>query len=430
MIQNEALQRKVQRRSFLKVFAALVASLALIPPCGLGVRGKSGRVKEHVSDEALSDELIAITRKELAYISSCQYRDEGNIADGAINNVNGLPTWVVPGEMSWAIWALLIGHNLLHDNEYLDRATAAVNYFARIQKPDGSFYNQYNFAEAHPNGLDSYTRHTAQVMMAYSRYGYNPGLYASMMSAAEFIYSCQAVENKKGQNDGLAAGGRSQNGEYYTDRWVPDNCFAYLAYSGAIDWAQKHGDNAKIGKYYNAREAVLAGINDYLYDDTTHIWHTRIDLNGVPYNDLPSPLNYAPEKYDIPAEGTGDVKVGEWMHSNLQLSDGSVVQDQTAEGRLKASPGFSFEFAVSQYNFVANPTLIQYGQTAVSWAENSGLYHVDGGFIDWKNIETGEVAPDWQRFIDTSFNYIAAKMGGIDFVSEHFAFLPIIHKSK
>jgi hypothetical protein len=59
-------------------------------------------------------------RMEADYILACQYMAQGD-AYGAINNVYGKPTWVVPGENATAILGLIMASEILNDPLYMQR---------------------------------------------------------------------------------------------------------------------------------------------------------------------------------------------------------------------------------------------------------------------------------------------------------------------
>lgn len=85
-------------------------------------------------------------KKEADYILSCQYvNDYKNSAYGAINNVQGKPTWVVPRENSLAILGLMIASEYLNERVYREMAELAADYLVKVQDSDGGWYNQYSY---------------------------------------------------------------------------------------------------------------------------------------------------------------------------------------------------------------------------------------------------------------------------------------------
>ena len=76
---------------------------------------------------------LPIVQKEAEYILSCQYMVAGAPAYGAINDVMGDPTWIVPRENGMAILGLIRASQLLNDPRYLTRAQLCADYLVKIQ---------------------------------------------------------------------------------------------------------------------------------------------------------------------------------------------------------------------------------------------------------------------------------------------------------
>ena len=362
------------------------------------------------------------------YVLSCQYVKEGDPASGAINDVQGDPTWVVPRENGLAILALLASYKDTKDPVYLERAKLTAKYLAGIQDSDGAWFNQYNYVTPgdpnDPNNKEALSKsptQTAEVMMALYKLGYDKDFYETMKKGAEYLLACQDPANKGGADDGLIGGGKDAYGNYSTWRWASDNSFAYQALKATAEWALRNHDRAFATECENAASEILNGINDYLYiDDKSRsdygVWYRTLDENDNPVNpEFHDWINYAPQMIDLPAKGVGNPVVGEWIHNTFQKEDGAVVWNDGAESSRK-SPGFSFQ-AILVWADLGQK---EYAINALEWAKNSGLWqttldqnNVSGGWIDW--AENSNPAPFWQRFIDTSFYFSSAVKGGYDF---------------
>ena len=365
------------------------------------------------ADRACAQNLDDV-RLEADYILACQYMDSGNSAYGAINDVTGAPTWVMPGENAIAIMGLITASDLLNDPAYKNSAQLSANYLQTVQAGDGGWYNQYNYSQAADAGKD--LRHTAEVMIAYDKLGYDAARYDSMRNASEFILAAQNTANKTGLDDGLVGGGKTSSGAYHTQRWTSDNAFAYQALKAAAKWARTNNDQAYATQLDTAADRILTGIRNYLAAGTDH-WNRAIDASGnvVAAEDKSDWISYAPLMLDLPMDNMDPAAVGEWIHTVLQKPDGSVVWDDGTYSNRK-SPGYSFQAGLvwldrEQMDFM---------NAAVSWAEQSGLWqkvpdgnNVSGGWIDW--VEGAGQAQQWERFIDTSAYYIMIQNGGYDF---------------
>jgi hypothetical protein len=69
---------------------------------------------------------------EADYILACQYINPQDSAHGAINNVYGDPTWIVPRENAMAILGLIVGSEVLNDKSYLEQAHLAADYLINL----------------------------------------------------------------------------------------------------------------------------------------------------------------------------------------------------------------------------------------------------------------------------------------------------------
>lgn len=388
---------------------------------------------------ALADVTSDRIRSEANYILSCQYMVTephpvyGN-GYGAINDVQGSPTWVVPRENSMAILGLILAAQHLDDNSYLDRAQLAADYLLSIQDTDGAWYNQYGYSTHgdinHPDDPDPKSKsptQTAEVMIALYKLGYIESRYAAMKKGAQYLMECQKVTNKGGNDDGLICGGKNDTGIFSNLRWASDNSYGYQALKAAEKWALTKGDDTFAQTCALAAQSVIDGIDNYLYH--APVWHVAIDGSGntrdnpdpAKYGSLPNWISYAPQMLDLPANGVNAQAVGEWIRNTFQQPDGSCLgydyDDNEAQPskRLKTRkyPGLSFQAALAWYDLGQN----SYAESAKSWAYNSGLNHPDGGWIDWVEVSPDENTQvvNWKRFIDTSFYAIATLKGGYSF---------------
>lgn len=353
-------------------------------------------------------------RLEADYVVAAQFVRKDDRATGAINNVYGPPTWVVPRENAMAILGLLRASECLGTPSYRQRAQQAADYLVRVQANDGSWYDQYSYAS--PVVLSKSPTQTAEVMLALGRLGYGAGWYPAMTKGADFLLRLQDPANKGGDDDGLLGGGLDASGSYQRWRWTSDNAYAYQALKAAEKWARSRGEPARATRYAAASARILAGIDTRLKDPASPVWHTVVDERGASMASQHEWINYAPQMLDVPAAGVG-AAVGSWIRSTLvDAPTGAAIWNDGAEaGRL--SPGYSFQ-ACLVWLETGQQT---YCDTALNWARGSGLHQlapdsngVTGGWIDW--VETGgAVAPTWQRFIDSSAYYILTVTGGYSF---------------
>lgn len=367
-----------------------------------------------------------LIKREADYILSCQYLNQPHPAYGALNNVHGEPTWVVPRENGLAILGLIEASKRLQVPHYLERANLAADYLVRIQdQNDGGWFDQYKYEQPALDEKDGKTKsptQPAEVMMAFHKLGYKPERYDAMKKGASFILACQDVANKTGNDDGLVGGGKDENGQFQSWRWTSDNSFSHQALRAAEDWSRINGDISFAEVCKRGSERILDGINRFLKMPSDQpigpVWHRAVDASGKPMEqDKYDWINYAPQMLDVPVNGVGLNTVGAWIHQRLQQADGACIQD-SREGRNKKSPGFSFQASLVWLDLELEQ--MGYADSAKIWALKSDLWqttpdenNIQGGWVDW--IEDSKTAPRWQRFIDTSFYAIAAFTGGYNF---------------
>jgi hypothetical protein len=357
-------------------------------------------------------------RLEADYILACQYIRKGDPASGAINDLFGAPTWVVPRENALAILGLVRASEYLSNTSYRTRAQAAMRYLLRVQDADGGWFDQYNYAT--PFLRSKSPTQTAEVMIALNKLGFQKGRYRAMVQAAEFLVRLQDPANKTGQDDGLIAAGLNDQGQYQTWRWTSDNAFGYQGLKAAARWARLMRDRTRQQRYEDAAARILDGINTVLKDPASPVWYAAVDAQGNSVSSQHEWINYAPQMVDVPAEGVGDPAVGNWIHQTLvhQPEGAAVWNDGVQSHRL--SPGYSFQACLVWLDLGQHA----YCQAARQWADSSDLHQVTpdangiaGGWIDWLET-TGGQAQWWERFIDTSFYDIVSATEGFDFSAE------------
>ena len=359
-----------------------------------------------------------LVQLEADYIVSAQYIKKGDRASGAINDVYGTPTWVVPRENALAILGLSRATECLGLSLYQQRAQQAMDYLIQMQPADGGWFDQYAYDRVTVRSKSP--TQTAEVMIAMNYLGYSRSRYPAMVSGAEFLLRLQDPAHKTGQDDGLVGAGLDDQGRYQTWRWTSDNAFAYQALKSAARWARIKGDKGKEQRYLDAAARLLDGINAALKDPNSPVWYEAVDAQDHSTISQHEWINYAPQMVDVPANGVGDPAVGDWIHATLvnQSTGAAVWNDGAQSNRL--SPGYSFQACLA-WKDLQRPS---YCDAAVQWANGSGLHQtvpdangVKGGWIDWVET-TGAQAQFWERFIDTSFYSIVVATGGFDFAPE------------
>jgi hypothetical protein len=375
--------------------------------------------------------LFALTKNEKIkleadYILSCQYINATSSANGAINDVTGNPTWVVPRENGMAILGLVTAYEVLGSKLYLDRANLCADYLVSVQdQTDGAWCNQYSYS-AVVDKAKSPTQ-TAEVIIALYKLGYNHNRYASMKKGAQYLMECQKVTNIGGTDHGLLGGGKDSNGLYSSWRWTSDNSYAYWALKAAEHWAQMENENTFANDCSNSASKIITGIDTYLYDSVTKVWRTAIDKNGTDlgnpdmdpsYKNLSNWISYAPQMLDLSVKGVNTTAVGSWIKNSFQQTDGSCiayVKNGTNYPIVRKYPGYSFQSSLCWLDIAGQSA---YANNAINWAEGSTLWDtVNGGWIDWIEISpnAGQKAASWEKFIDTSFYSIACWNGGYNF---------------
>jgi hypothetical protein len=317
---------------------------------------------------------------EFQHILNCQVAVSASPAFGAINDLWGAPTWLVPGEMAVAAIVLARGG-------FTTEARRAADYLVLIQNADGSWCNQYA-GTVFTDG-NRYTRQTAEVMMLLGRLG---GYSAALARADGWLASQQLTATKTGADDGLVGGGLDATGTPLTDRWTSDNGFAVLAFDAA-------GDHA-------ARDRVVAGINAHLVNGDH--WFQTIDAAGTTTDGTYGWINFAPAFLTLSSFGVVmPAGVAAGMASRLQQPSGpdaGAVREFEAGPKYMPGIGFQASIAWRALGHVAE------ADAHTAWAANvSGLWTTSpdgngdaGGWVDWTLTAGGGTANWWERFIDTS----------------------------
>ncbi len=394
-------------KKFWLIFGLLTFSLRMVPAWG----------QDYTFRE--------LAETEAAYILKCQFTDETSPAFGAINNIYGSPTWVVPRENAMAILGLLLAGDILENETYRQKAELAADYLVKVQDKDGAWFDQYNYDQPGSGSaedreaLAKSPTQTAEVMIAFYKLGFRPERYLSMKKGAGYLMSCQ----RKGGNGYLLGGGKDKDGQYRFWRWASDNSYAYQALKAAEVWALTQNDFRFSRSCSNAARKIIKGINENLYiknpfDPDYGVWYRAVDDKNQPIDPQSHDwINYAPQMLNVPCLGANQPRVGKWISKKFQQGDGSCVWDDYSYS-LRQSPGYSFQ-AVLCWRKLSQP---EFYIPALNWALDSGLWVVDpdqnsvpGGWIDWREIKTKEESNQWERFIDTSFYSIAAYNGGYDF---------------
>jgi hypothetical protein len=326
------------------------------------------------------------TSIEFGHILACQVSDASSTAYGAINDVWGNPTWVVPGEVAVASW-------VLNKGGYTTVARAAAGYLVGIQNPDGSWCNRYSGTVATDSG--KYARHTAQIMVLLKTLG---GYDAALAKANVWLQALGSRATKGGNDDGLICGGYDSSGNALEDRWTSDNSFAVAAFAAA-------GNTA-------ARDGVVKGINTNLVNGDH--WMLKIDKNGVGTDGPFGWISFAPAFMSLGVFGVSYPQgLAAAIHNRLQVASGSdagAVYEN--DGSTKYMPGIGFQASIA-WNELGAP---RYTDAHTAWAETrSVLWQTTpdvngdaGGWIDWKLAAGGSQANGWERFIGTSAYYIMA----------------------
>ncbi|MCX5707591.1 MAG: hypothetical protein NTY14_01200 [Candidatus Omnitrophica bacterium] len=366
-----------------------------------------------------------LAETEAGYILKCQFIDETSQANGAINDIYGSPTWVVPRENAMAILGLLMAGEVLENDTFRAKAQLSADYLVKVQDKDGAWYNQYNYTTPgtgkaeDKEALAKSPTQTAEVLIAFYKLGFDPGRYLAMKKGAMYLMSCQ----KHGGDGFLLGAGKDSEGNYRVWRWATDNSYAYQALKAAEVWALNSNDYRFALSCAAASRKILKGINSTLYiknpyDPDFGVWRRVVDGTNQQVDPQNHDwINYAPQMLNVPCLGVGRARVGKWIHDKFQKSDGACVWDDYANTD-RESPGFSFQAVLSWRSLSQS----EFYLPALNWALASGLWQVDlddngvaGGWIDWIEAQAKQPAEWWNRFIDTSFYSIAAYNGGYDF---------------
>ncbi len=277
---------------------------------------------------------------ELQHIINCQVTDPQDIAYGAINNVWGEPTWVMPGEMAIAAYVLFKAG-------YVENARIACDYLVKIQNTDGSWCNQYDHLTA--TDTNKYSRHTAEAMILLGTVG---GYDAALQKAKQWLLTLQDTANKSGRDDGLICGGQSNYGTYFSDRWTSDNSYAALAFHLAGDYA--------------ARDQIVYGINQYLLDED--YWFQKISSSGTQQAGTFCWINFAPAFMNLDRFGVRyPADLAKVIREKLQFTKGpnkGAVREYKGSQRLM--PGIGFQASLAWQDVGA----LNYYNEHLVWAEN------------------------------------------------------------
>ncbi|HEY9663652.1 MAG TPA: hypothetical protein V6C65_34825, partial [Allocoleopsis sp.] len=338
----------------------------------------------------------------------------------------------------------------LGEVKYMERAQAAMEYLLHIQDADGSWFNQYKRCQPslEAEGKWKSPTQTAEVMIALNHLGYRPSRYQAMVRAAEFLLTLQDPANKAGLDDGLIGAPTDLTLTPSCKwRWTHDNAFAYQALRAAALWARKSGDTVRQQRYTVAASRILNGINWYLKDPNSAVWHIAVDeqnrpiclaglKEGKPNYQICERvqqrfyewINYAPQMLDVPAKGVGNAAVGEWIHNTFVHSKTGAIARVNGLYGSRLFPGYSFQASLVWLDLDQR----NYYDAAWNWVNTSGLHQktpdpngVKGGWIDWSERSGGQgeciwrqqpngLSPCWERFIDTSFYAIVSATGGFD----------------
>ena len=377
------------------VALALVA-LLLAPAVGVGAAAAKTRA-------ATASPALSFVREEAQFILSTQFRSPGHPAHGAFNDVPGAPTWVVPRENGVAILGLLKAASAVGGKDaprYREAAALAADYLVRVQRADGAWADQYDHAT--PVTLASSPTQTAEVLIALGELSATPARTEAMRRGAEWLLQAQAPANKEGPyaDDGLVNGGTGPDGAWHGRyRFASDNAFAAAALRAA-------GDRTGDPRHHAAASRVLAGIDHHLKDPASPGWHRRVDGAHVAPTEPADWLVYAPAFVGVRPTSPA---LAAWVDATFGRAGGAVSwESREGPHGMRLSPGYSFQACAVWTDAAGARARCDAG---LAWADGSGLRDPAGGWIDWVDATTGERAPRWQRFVDTSAYSIAARLG-------------------
>jgi hypothetical protein len=326
----------------------------------------------NIQDQAPTSPPPPNATTEIVHILNCRDR-----TSGAINNIFGEPTWVVPGEMALAAVALKI-------MGYDEEATQACAWLASVQDPaDGAWFNQYDHET--PTNAGKSPRHTAQALMAFYRCGYQNR--TSVENGLSYLRDC--IVNSCDPADGCLGGGKDASGAWIGTEWLSDNVYAAKAfeYFGLITEANK----------------IKATIDGEFLNATLGAWYRTKSGPGEPYSmDMGDFgwINFAPANWNLdvvyPADLTQTIK------EKLQIANGAFLESANSEKRM---PGIGLQAHLASRAAGSDDGFSSF----YDWLRNtSGLVQGgldingdSGGIVDWID-GNGNQAPWWERFIDTS----------------------------
>ncbi|MHB9154846.1 MAG: hypothetical protein ACYC5N_04025 [Endomicrobiales bacterium] len=402
---------------------------------------------------------------EALYILTCQDQEKGCFND--VVPASGAD-WVIPRENGTAIIGLIEAYtapeSMAYGQEFFKTsALMGADYLKSRQETDGGWCFHYDEAAGTRVNKNKSPSSAGSVVMAFYRLmqtGFeDPShqYYDSAKKGAQFIISC--VDNKTldngGTPNGLAGAGKEYGFPMHDDgdglgpyrwsnwSWISDNCYAYLALMCMKDWAAQKGDSVFSATCGDYATAILNGINIRMKNPDNAVWYRVVggDGNPVPVfgeyrvSESTDALCYYPQKLDVPATEYGNENIAEWMTKSLQKNDETPlkgmgafkwmeVSTETAK-QDRLSQGFSEEAWLALVD-IPGAVAEDSRNRAKAWWEslegtggNGQLWDVtNGGIVDWYDPDgspEGNLAPSWQKFIDTSANCIFVYKGGINF---------------
>jgi len=261
---------------------------------------------------------------EYQHIIDCQDLNASSATYGAINDVTGSATWIVPGEMAFAAMVLKRGG-------YTTNANLAAAFLARIQNADGSWSNQYAKSGTSVVVTDAAknSRQTAQVVLALKNIG--GSTYTTNANNGANWLNGHLVTAGTGK---LIDGGLDASGNVLINRWASDNSFAAAAYNA-------------VG-YTTQRDAVVNGINSVL--KTTDHWYAAVNGSNVPLAESSYTwVDFAPAFMNLKTIGvqypTGAAqKIIEELQVLGGPDDGAVWENGS---HVHYMPGIGFQAAVA-----------------------------------------------------------------------------------
>lgn len=360
-------------------------------------------------------------RIEAEYIRKCQFLPADKAVDGygAIAYTASDSTVHIPEKISIAGMSLLVAAKLLNDPTYRDSATFAAEYLARApDKVYGGWKDQYNFFVVKNPALSIHQ--TAMTVLFFHKLGFNSTRAKIVRDAGSFMISHQDLQNKGGTDDGLVCRGRDAKALFNGERWVSDNALTYQALLAAAIWSETDSDPGFAKELRNTAQRIATGINSVFLDSSGTHWKRMVDKNNVvPVETAMTAdwISYSPILFDLPTGNASPTSVGHWIQSTLQLSNGSVVWDNS-NFRARQSPLYSF-----MASMVWKKTKqCAFANNTESWTLSNNLWMKDlkdangisGGWIDWSE-PSGNQATQTHRTIETSAYAILNWAGDFSF---------------